>query len=238
MKSVERILNVALVLSAVAIAGSLVHREVKRANLKEVAAPSPVFRGNWREFLGSGRLVSGSKASPVQIVEFLDLECPACSEFQAKTLSAVEHAYRESVAVTIIHHPLRIHRFAQLAARASECAAHEDQFAPFVELALAKQDSFGIKPWEELAEEAGVADMKAFEKCLSAPMPKLVKTGQALAENLEITATPSIIVNGWQYSRPPSEKLLREDIDDILAGKPRVFDTAPPVNAHVGADKE
>ena len=223
MKNVERGLNVVLVLAAVVMAGAMAHREFAQPSGSGADSPSPVFIGNWKQLLDSGRLASGHKLSPVQIIEFLDLECPACSQFQSGTLAKVKDAYGDSVALTVVHFPLPIHRFARLAAYASECAAAQGRFSEFVDLALARQDSFGILPWTELATRAGVVDEGAFASCLDQRKAPLVATGENLSEKMEISGTPTIVVNGLLYPRTPTEKNLRKDIEAVLNNKDRPF---------------
>jgi protein-disulfide isomerase len=227
MKNMERLLNVVLVVAAVAMAGAVVHRELKPAPAPKVRAVGPdVYHEDWKEFRHSGRLASGRKESPIQVIEFLDLECPACSQFQAKTVAGLKRAYGDSLAITVVHFPLNIHRFAQPAAAASECAAEQGRFSAFVDLAFARQDSFGLKPWPAYAAQAGVGDTAAFSRCLTHPKPSLVQAGESLAARLKVNRTPTLIVNGWEYSTPGTEKSLREDFDAILGKRPRRFDSA------------
>jgi protein-disulfide isomerase len=117
-----------------------------------------------------------------------------------------------------------MHRFAKLAAYASECAAEQGQFASFVEIALAKQDSFGIMPWPDLAARAGVRNTEEFSRCFSRRDAALVKAGESLAERMDISGTPTLVVNGLMYPRTPNEKTLRKDIDAVLGHKTRPFE--------------
>jgi protein-disulfide isomerase len=231
VKHVERLLNLALVFAAMAMAVSVVHRELANAKRPSIPVPPPVFHKDWKAFAQSGRRVAGSEQSPVQIVEFLDLECPACRAYQAKILAKIKQVFSGSVGITIVHYPLRIHRFAEIAARASECAAQQGRFGEFVDLAFAKQDSFGIKPWPEFAGEAKVADIRAYSSCLASPSFAMIDSGTALARQLGISGTPTMIVNGWQFGGPPSEDELSQDIRAILAGTPRKVESYPGAKA-------
>jgi protein-disulfide isomerase len=220
LKALDRVLNIALVVAAVAMAGVMVRREIIGASKPARGSPS-AYRNDWPTFTKEGRLVAGSTRSPVQIVEFLDLACPACRLYQPGTLATIRQRYGDSVAITVIHYPLPMHRFAVPAAHASECAAKQGRFSSFVDVALAKQDSFGLKPWPEYAAEAGVGDSTAYSRCLAQGSSSLVDDGVTLAARLGVKGTPTILVNGWEFSSPPGEQALRDEIDAILAGKPR-----------------
>jgi hypothetical protein len=162
----------------------------------------------------------GDPAAPVRIVEFLDLQCPACRRYNEKVLSEVRSKLGSKASITYVHFPLSIHRMAPIAARAAECAAESGQFFPFVERAYAVQDSFGIKPWTEYAHEAGVRDTNRLSRCVRSvdPLPR-IEAGTALATKLELSATPTIVINGWKYGMPPSAEELSKAAFAILAGK-------------------
>jgi protein-disulfide isomerase len=56
-----------------------------------------------------------------------DFECPFCGSFH-KTLKAVREQYPTQVALTYVHFPLPMHRFALPAARVAECADDQVRF--------------------------------------------------------------------------------------------------------------
>lgn len=56
----------------------------------------------------------GSRTAPLVLVEFADLECPACRDFQ-HVLRRLRSHYGDSLAVLHSHLPLAQHRFAKQA---------------------------------------------------------------------------------------------------------------------------
>jgi protein-disulfide isomerase len=116
--------------------------------------------------------------------------------------------------------PLKIHRFARNAALAAECAARQDRFAAFVEVAYSRQDSIGLKTWESYARDAGVSHADAFSACLAeSASSALVDSGIAASARLGIHATPTVMLNGWRVPDASQAELSRA-IGELLAGRP------------------
>lgn len=61
---------------------------------------------------------------------------------------------------------------------------------------------------------------RALRACLSGtrPYPR-IDSGVVIAERLQLPGTPTVIVNGWRFSRTPSASQLTRVIEDLLAGK-------------------
>ncbi len=221
----DRVVSIAIALAAIIAAVVLVRREFSGGDrdggglqLGERAQPA-AFDSTLAANLAAGRR-DGSAAAPIQLIEFVDLQCPACKRYHREVLPAIREQYGDSMAITYVHFPLQIHRLAPMAARAAECAAPSGRFFAFIDRAYAVQDSFGIKPWAEYAREAGVADTGTFARCVANRAPvAMIDSGVALADRLELRATPTIVLNGWRYARPPSKETLRKDIEAVLNGK-------------------
>jgi len=82
------------------------------------------------------------------------------------------------------------------------------------------QNALGLKPWGELADEAGVPDLVLFESCIESAEPiRLLLEGKEFADQLGVRGTPTVIVNGWQLGQPPTAKELDRMVKLILAGK-------------------
>jgi protein-disulfide isomerase len=210
----ERLMSLVLTLAAVAMAVTFVHREFFAAS----SASGPARVAGWTELLESSVLV-GDSGAPVKIIEFMDLECPACKTFN-ESVRAVRRKYPQEVAVAVVHLPLPFHKFARAGARAAECAHGQDRFDQFLNTVYDKQDSIGVKSWASFAADAGVRDLSAFRQCTSASeeVPR-IEAGVALARKIQVAATPTVIVNGWRYRSPPSRGELDRVVAAILAGR-------------------
>lgn len=198
-----------MVAAALAVAAANSHREFGRASPQAAgrgAFVAPTYVKNWKEIVSAGTTI-GDTSAPIKIIEFADLECPGCRLFYSR-MRELPESVRNKYALVFVHFPLSIHRFAMPAARAAECARPEDKFSSFIEVIFSKQDSLGLKSWASYAVEAGIRDTAAFARCTagSARLPR-VEAGLASGRSLAITATPTIIVNGWRYSSPPFDSL-------------------------------
>jgi protein-disulfide isomerase len=197
-----------IVAAAIAVATANLHREFARParSSGRNSFTAPTYVKNWKEIVEAGTII-GDRNAPVKIIEFADLECPGCRLFYSRVRD-LPASVRSKYALVFVHFPLRMHRFAMPAARAAECARAEDKFTSFVDVVFGKQDSLGLKPWAAYALEAGIRDTAAFARCAasSAPLPR-VEAGLASGKSLSVTATPTIIVNGWRYSAPPFDSL-------------------------------
>jgi len=116
----ERVTDVTLAASALLVAGILILREFRPAPA-EAARRQNEYVENWERFLTSGIWIGPGDAS-VTIIEFADLECPACRLFHGMLRDALAQI-DDPVALVFVHFPLEQHRFARPAARVLECAA-------------------------------------------------------------------------------------------------------------------
>lgn len=178
-------------------------------------APAKKFRENWKELLAAGERI-GPADAPVTLVEFGDFECPACKAFH-ETVSQVSARMGDSIALIYIHYPLPMHRFAIPSANAAECAREQGRFAEMSNLLYAKQDSLGLIPFVDLARRAGVARMTDFELCTRSSRPNVrIDAGRSAGDSIQLRATPTFLVNGWEYVGALNSEHLRVAIDEAL----------------------
>jgi protein-disulfide isomerase len=152
----------------------------------------------------------GPANAPVTIVEFGDLQCPACKAAQPaiETLMAAE----PNVRMVFQNFPLEMHNWAAKAAAYADCVgqaslgqasmgqASNDAFWKFVAKTYETQADITAENADEkltaLADGAGVkgADMAA---CAAAPDTKArVDQSIALGKSVEVTSTPTLFING------------------------------------------
>jgi protein-disulfide isomerase len=218
--SLERAVNIAVGACAIAVCIAVVRREF-------YASPRAGGPSQHHAYVEGGHALRdkaiwfGSRTAPLVLVEFADLECPACRDFQG-VVRRLRRDYGDSLAVLHVHLPLVQHRFAKQAAIALECAVADAAGEAFADSVYSKQDSIGLKSWAVFASEAGIADTTAFQSCLVSAIPKL-RVEQALAEarSLGVNATPTVFVNGWRFSRTPT-------LDEIRSAGSRILATGRP----------
>jgi protein-disulfide isomerase len=142
----------------------------------------------------------GPKDSPVMIVEFGDLQCPACKAAQPtiEALIAAEPTAR----FVFQNFPLEMHNWAAKGAAYADCVgrASNDAFWKFVSKTYETQSDITAANADEkltaLADAAGVkgADIAA---CATTPVTKAhVDASIALGKEVEVTGTPTLFING------------------------------------------
>jgi protein-disulfide isomerase len=179
----------------------------------------PDFISFWKDALPNAILIGGPTKAPVTLVVVSDLECPVCRSFHA-TLTDVLARRPEDVRAFYLSFPLSYHRFAEAAARAVECAEAVGAFRRLVDVIYENQDSLGLKSWSSYAQAAGIVDTASFAACATNhdPVPRL-KAGRDFGKRINLTGTPTVLINGWRYPYTPSTEDLDRAIDAVLAGK-------------------
>lgn len=214
----ERVQQFILTLSALTIAAVLVFRTFQERGAQppqrqDVAA---VHFPAWREAMAFGRRLGGETGAPVVVIEFSDLECPACRVFQS-TLESILSRRPRDVQAFYMAYPLPIHRFAMPAARAVECVDSDSLAASLIARFYMKQDSLGIKTWGSFAAEAGVPDTSHVASCaLGRNEYARIDSGKAIGQRLRIPGTPSVLINGWLLPFVPTEAQLDSAVNALM----------------------
>jgi len=206
--------NSALVLSAIIVAGSVVH---SRYMTTVPSTSSAMFseQKDWETFADAGSMI-GDPSAPVVLIEFGDFECPACRTLSTHFRELLAKRPGE-VAVLYRHMPLSKHRFAESAAIASECGARQTSFEQIHDSLFAHQKQLGLKPWTEIAFGAGVADTTAFSVCMrdSSTFSRIAADKKA-AERLGANGTPTVLINGVRFSGVPHRRTLDSLVTEAL----------------------
>jgi protein-disulfide isomerase len=142
----------------------------------------------------------GPKNAPVTIVEFGDLQCPACKAAQPAIEGLI--ASEPDARFVFQNFPLEMHNWAAKGAAYADCVAQasNDAFWKFIAKTYETQADITAENADEkltaLAEGAGVkgADIAA---CASTPVTKAhVDASLALGKSVNVTGTPTLFING------------------------------------------
>ena len=142
----------------------------------------------------------GPKDAPVIIVEFGDLQCPACKAAQP-TIEALVAA-EPTARFVFQNFPLEMHNWAAKGAAYSDCVgrASTDAFWKFVSKTYETQSDITAENADEkltaIADGAGVkgSDIAA---CAAKPETKAhVDASIALGKSVDVTGTPTLFING------------------------------------------
>ncbi|MGI9557471.1 MAG: DsbA family protein [Solirubrobacterales bacterium] len=147
--------------------------------------------------------VIGDPDAPVTIVEYGDLQCPACAAFSEAALpDIIESEVRSGNAKLEFRNWLIIGPDSETAARAALAASEQDRFWHFVELFYANQGQEGSgyindEFLADIAAAAGVEDLDQWsaDRASSDWDQRLMET-QGLAVQQGLPGTPSIVVEG------------------------------------------
>lgn len=219
--ALDRVVSITLVLGTVAVAGSFVYRTFRPAvaTTSTAQAIEPAYEDAWRDALPYSTTILGPETARITVLEFTDLECPACRAYHPGLKQLVEK-FPNDVRLAYVPFPLSIHRFALGAARAADCIieTEPERIGAWVDGMYAGQDSMGLKSWGSYAAAAGVQDTAHVARCALESTPRSrVDSGIVVGQRLGIRGTPSLVVNGWIFPGLPTtqevETLIRRWID-------------------------
>jgi protein-disulfide isomerase len=137
----------------------------------------------------------GSPKAPVTIVEFADLQCPFCAEYERNVLPTLLDRYVRTGKVRL---ELRLLRFlgpdSDRLARVAAAAATKDRMWQYVALAYERQgaENSGYATTDfvnELAADAGLGNLNA-----GAAAERQVRRSEHAARTLGIDSTPSFLI--------------------------------------------
>ncbi len=153
--------------------------------------------------VGAADHVKGAKAAKVTIIEYADLQCPACAAAHTQ-LNTVLSAMSDTVRIVYRHFPLiTIHDKALIAARGAEAAALQGKFFEFVDAMYAKQSEWDKTPAAEItktltgfATQIGLDTSKFAADLSSEAVVKRVQRDVDSGVRLKLQGTPSFYVDG------------------------------------------
>ena len=200
----------------------------------------------------NGRPTRGNKDAKVVAVNYDDFECTFCSRMHQQLFPTLLQEYGDRVLFVYKDFPLaELHPWAIHAAIDANCLAAQNNdaywdFADYVHANQSVVNSAGnldarFATLDRLALQEGQkrnVDVSKLQACIKAQKDDAVKTSMREAETLDVTATPTVFVNGEKIdgALPPSQ--LRAVFDRALkdagvatansaAGSPASTATAP-----------
>ena len=109
--------------------------------------------------------------------------------------------YPTKIRLELKYFPLRMHQHAQVIARYAECAARQDKFWPFEQLAFERQDQWknlfdAHSAFDAIAGEVGM-NAAQLEICLKDPtVDELIEKNKKEGVSLGVESTPTYFING------------------------------------------
>lgn len=191
----------------------------------------------------SGRPVRGAKTSKVVVVNYDDLECPFCSRMHQTMFPELLKEYGDRVAFIYKDYPLNeIHPWAMHAAVDANCLAAQNgdaywDFADYIhghedEVKAEKTTGARLATLDRLTLDQGQKhnlDKSKLEACVKAQDETAVKASMKEGDDIGVSATPTMFVNGQKVDGLISIAEMRDLLDHALR------DAGQPVPAHPAA---
>lgn len=171
--------------------------------------------------------VLGNIDAPIEIVEFVDFQCPYCKEFAQLIVPALKATYIQAGQVKLIikDFPLENHANARNAALAVNCAhalGGNDAYFHLHDLLFDRQGDWDVEAaapeiFREYAAEVGL-DITKFNDCVQEKRPGSdIESDRRDGVDLGVNGTPTFFVNGEAFRGvPPTVEAMNEIIERKL----------------------
>jgi protein-disulfide isomerase len=187
---------------------------------------SPVSTPTLMEYLaGQTRHFQGDPNAPITLIEFSDFQCPYCGKFARETEPQIYDQYVKTGKVRLGYiHFTFLGDESQWAAEASECANDQNAFWEYHDYLFAHQSSenLGAFSKENLKKFAVALNLNTeqFNRCLdSGHYTDVVKSQTAMGQNLGVSSTPTLVINGKVLLGAQPFETFQQVIDSDLSGQ-------------------
>jgi protein-disulfide isomerase len=178
----------------------------------------------------SGRPTRGNKDAKVVVVNFDDFECPFCSRMHQTLFPTLLKEYGDRVQFVYKDYPLtEIHPWATHAAVDANCLAaqNSDAYWDFADHIHANQQEVNSQKsrdiqftvLDRLTLEQGEKhnlDLPKLQACVKAQDEAAVKASMHEADEVGVTATPTLFVNGQEMDGALPIREVRAALDQAL----------------------
>ncbi len=136
------------------------------------------------------------------LVEYSDLQCPACKSFYDLIKANLENTdIPKKVTFVYRHFPLNIHEHGQEAAQAAEAAGQQNKFFEYADVLFNTQDQWGkpgnMTPYFEQVAKDLKLDLEKFKTDKDSPAVKDRINADVVSGNkFQVNATPTFYLNG------------------------------------------
>jgi protein-disulfide isomerase len=209
------------VLSIFVLTGSLLLGDPAFAQHKNTAIPAPQGRVNNLRITDAD-FGLGPKNAKVVIVEYASLTCGHCSEFHTLVLPELKREFIKTGKVRYIYRDFPLDRFALAAAMVARCA-DKDNFFGFIDTFYRVQSQWAkaadpISALNKLARLGGM-DQNTFNQCLINKdiQESILNQRLEAVNNFDVRSTPTVFINGDQYSGGMALKQFQKIIRDKLS---------------------
>ena len=170
--------------------------------------------------------VMGKADAPITVVEFTDLQCPFCHQFERATFPSLKANYidRGQVKFISVDLPLSMHSYAEQAAEAVQCAGDQGKFWDLRSALFQRQDPPTKGVVLDSEKRLGL-DILQLQACLDTNKYKDQVASEAKsATDLDIHGTPTFVIGrfaggkltGVELNGALSYQRFQIEIDKLL----------------------
>ena len=217
-----------------------------------------IYAENMSKITTDGRPVRGNPDAKVTVVNFDDFECPFCARMHTTLMTEIYPEYKDKIKIVYKDFPLdQIHPWAQHAANDANCLAAQSgpaywQLADYFHANQRQisgsqqnvQDSFTKIDQATLDfGKKNNVDIPKLQACMKAPPDAVVKASMAEGDKLNISATPTLFINGERVEGALDAKDLRFALNRQLKAEgveppPPPPEPVKPAQPQPGATKQ
>jgi protein-disulfide isomerase len=165
--------------------------------------------------------IKGNKEAVVKLVEYSDIQCPACGMYYPVVKQIVKD-FGDNISFEYRHFPLRsIHQNAQKAALAAEAAGLQGKFWEMHDILFENQKDWSNKTGKNIfsvyAEELGL-DIPKFESdmAFNKDIKNKVENDYQSGLDLKVNATPTFFLNDAKMENPRSYEEFKSIIQQFI----------------------
>jgi len=170
-------------------------------------------------------MTEGDENAPVTMVEYASFTCNHCADFATETMPEIREKYIKTGKLRLIFREFVTDARGAAASMLVRCVP-QDRYFPFAQLLFEKQAEWAFvrdarTPLVQFSKLAGL-DEEAFNACI-ARQPLLEGINATLTrgrDDFNVTATPTLFINGKKYTGALSASTLAAIIDGELAAAP------------------
>lgn len=208
--------------SGIAFWAGMKYEQSKASALLEDSASLNTEVPSWIEELDqSDGKTLGDPDAPVKVVEYMDIECPFCKRFSRTVFPKLVRDYVKTgkVYYEIKHFPLpeRVHPNAMSGAIAAQCAANQDRFWAYKNLAMKNRKQQSDETFLALAEAVSMPEPERFVRCFKQRKEsRLVKRELQQGIDAGVNGTPTVVIGDETISGVRSYSRYRKALEAAL----------------------
>ena len=165
----------------------------------------------------AGRPARGPERAAVTLVEFTDYQCPYCARHFRETYDTLLAANAGHLRYVVRNFPVTsLHRDAQKAAEAVECAFDQGRFWEYHNALFKRSPTFPRDSLTAIAAELGL-NVPRFEDCLDSGKKKsVVLRDMEDGRRYGVRGTPTFFINGRMIVGAEPTTVFQAEIDRAL----------------------